>query len=189
MDFIQKWDSQLLLDFNSLAFSSWDYFFAWPTFLGEAFILLPLVFVLMRVWDQSQNIYRNFFLVCIAAFVSGCSGKILKELFHRDRPYSFFYDAIDKGEVIVYYLFHIDTSNSFPSGHTITVFAVAVTLNMLYKNRLLFLYPLALWIALTRVYVAAHFPSDILAGAFIGMPTAWMTIRGLSLKKYLRVKV
>ena len=63
-------------------------------------------------------------------------------------------------------------------------FAVVVALNLVYKNKLLFLYPAALILAFTRVYVGAHFPSDVVGGAIIGGFGSYLTLR--ILRNYLR---
>jgi undecaprenyl-diphosphatase len=57
---------------------------------------------------------------------------------------------------------------SFPSGHTITAFAVSVTLGLFYPVLLPFLLFCAVSIALSRILLGMHFFSDVLAGAAIG---------------------
>jgi undecaprenyl-diphosphatase len=57
---------------------------------------------------------------------------------------------------------------SFPSGHTITAFAVSVTLGLFYPLLLPFLLFCAVSIALSRVLLGMHFFSDVLAGAALG---------------------
>jgi undecaprenyl-diphosphatase len=57
---------------------------------------------------------------------------------------------------------------SFPSGHTITAFAVAVTLSAFYPILLPFLLFCALAIAASRILLGMHFLSDVTAGAIIG---------------------
>lgn len=57
---------------------------------------------------------------------------------------------------------------SFPSGHTITAFSIAVTLGVFYP---LFLAPLlfcALSIAASRILLGMHFLSDVVVGAIVG---------------------
>ncbi len=61
---------------------------------------------------------------------------------------------------------------SFPSGHVITAFAAAVFLALWYPcARWVFLI-LATLVALSRIVLGAHFPSDALAGALIGSGSA-----------------
>jgi undecaprenyl-diphosphatase len=57
---------------------------------------------------------------------------------------------------------------SFPSGHTITAFAVAVSLAAFYPDLGIGLLFCAASIALSRILLGMHFLSDVLAGALIG---------------------
>jgi membrane-associated phospholipid phosphatase len=71
--------------------------------------------------------------------------------------------------------------NAFPSGHSADAFVSGVFLYYLLKQtkyaRFRFL-PLiyAFLIALSRVFVSAHFPSDVVAGMTIGILGAWFFI-------------
>jgi undecaprenyl-diphosphatase len=57
---------------------------------------------------------------------------------------------------------------SFPSGHSITAFAVAVSLGLFYPYLLTTLLALAFLIAASRIVLGMHFLSDVLAGSAIG---------------------
>src|ERR1700676_1497184 len=57
---------------------------------------------------------------------------------------------------------------SFPSGHTITAFSVALSLAAFYPAMLIGLLFCAFSVALSRVLLGMHFLSDVLAGAAIG---------------------
>ena len=57
---------------------------------------------------------------------------------------------------------------SFPSGHTITAFAVAITLGTFYPVLFAPLLLCALIIATSRILLGMHFLSDVLVGAIIG---------------------
>ena len=57
---------------------------------------------------------------------------------------------------------------SFPSGHTITAFAVAVSLGEFYPILLGFLLFFAFAIATSRILLGMHFLSDVAVGAMIG---------------------
>jgi undecaprenyl-diphosphatase len=58
---------------------------------------------------------------------------------------------------------------SFPSGHTITAFAVSMPLQHFYPELLAGLLFCACSIALSRILLGLHFLSDVLAGAGIGV--------------------
>jgi undecaprenyl-diphosphatase len=57
---------------------------------------------------------------------------------------------------------------SFPSGHTMTAFAVAIPLSLSYPNLTIGLLFCALSIAMSRILLGMHFLSDVVAGALIG---------------------
>lgn len=57
---------------------------------------------------------------------------------------------------------------SFPSGHSTTAFAVAITLGSYYPDALPLLLVLAANVAISRVIVGMHFLSDVLVGAAMG---------------------
>jgi undecaprenyl-diphosphatase len=71
---------------------------------------------------------------------------------------------------------------SFPSGHTITAFAVAVSLGLFYPELAAGLFFCALSVAASRILLGMHFLSDVLAGAAIGTALAygavWLVLRG-----------
>jgi undecaprenyl-diphosphatase len=57
---------------------------------------------------------------------------------------------------------------SFPSGHTMTAFAVAVPLALFYPTLMIGLFFCAVSIAMSRILLGMHFLSDVVAGALIG---------------------
>jgi undecaprenyl-diphosphatase len=57
---------------------------------------------------------------------------------------------------------------SFPSGHTITAFAVAVSVGEFYPELIPILFLCAISVAASRVVLGMHFLSDVLAGAALG---------------------
>jgi len=62
---------------------------------------------------------------------------------------------------------------SFPSGHTITAFAVAIALGEFYPPLLAALLFCASCIAISRVLLGMHFLSDVIAGALLGTGLAF----------------
>lgn len=57
---------------------------------------------------------------------------------------------------------------SFPSGHSITAFAVAVPLSLFYPFVAPVLFALAASIALSRIVLGLHFLTDVIAGSLLG---------------------
>jgi undecaprenyl-diphosphatase len=67
---------------------------------------------------------------------------------------------------------------SFPSGHSAASIAGALALSRAWPGARAALLALAALIALSRVYVGVHYPSDIVAGALLGLACAWLVLGG-----------
>ena len=61
---------------------------------------------------------------------------------------------------------------SFPSGHALHSMAFSVILPMYYPLSALIVWPLTILIALSRIVLGLHYPSDVIVGALIGGITA-----------------
>jgi len=63
----------------------------------------------------------------------------------------------------------------FVSAHAANAFSFAVFSSLLFRNRIysLFIFPWALLIAYTRIYLGVHYPGDIIGGALLGGLVGW----------------
>ena len=61
---------------------------------------------------------------------------------------------------------------SFPSGHTLHSVAFSLILTVYYPVSAFFVWPLTILIALSRMVLGLHYPSDVIVGALIGGITA-----------------
>jgi PAP2 superfamily. len=59
--------------------------------------------------------------------------------------------------------------NSFPSGHSLTIFCVAVIAACVWPLGAPLWFAIALWLSLTRALMTAHFLSDVFVGIGIGL--------------------
>ncbi|MCX7924837.1 MAG: phosphatase PAP2 family protein [Fimbriimonadales bacterium] len=114
-----------------------------------------------------QSGFRTLFLPALLAFVgSGLTAQIIKRMVPRLRP-SNLPDAIVAPDERIFH-------NSFPSGHTTTAFALAFWVFLLTQGTRYRFWGygalvLAGLVGLSRIYRGVHYPSDVLAGAAIGM--------------------
>ena len=72
--------------------------------------------------------------------------------------------------------------NSMPSGHTAVSFAGLVMIGMLAPRYKVLTWSMAIIVAVSRVAIGAHWPSDVVLGAFIGMVVADI-VKGMLLRK------
>jgi undecaprenyl-diphosphatase len=64
---------------------------------------------------------------------------------------------------------------SFPSGHVMHAVACSVVLTAYYPMAAAVVWPLTILIALSRVILGLHYPSDVVAGAALGATVALMS--------------
>lgn len=92
---------------------------------------------------------------------------ILKNIFARPRPY-----AVNP-EITL--LIPPLSDFSFPSGHAGSSFAVAASLGFSGSGFFLPAVILAVGISFSRMYLYVHYPTDVLAGALLGIFSAWLS--------------
>lgn len=148
--------------------SGMQYLLGWTTFFGDGYLLLPLTALFLWIWDR-ERWWKAFLVLLLGCLISGAICQVMKVSFARPRPYSRFFVPLMSGDVNMHILFHRFSSQAFPSGHMATIGAVVVGLNLIYNQRLRWLYLLIPWIGLTRIYVGAHYPLDVVAGVLVGL--------------------
>ncbi len=100
-----------------------------------------------------------------AVAVSWTVSEGAKSLFDRARPF-----VSDTG---IAPLTKMPSSSSFPSGHSATAAAGAITLSAVYPAFTPAFILAGVLVALSRIYLGVHYPIDVLAGLLIGATTAF----------------
>lgn len=116
----------------------------------------------------------------LAVSVPLVAGEFLKWVVGRGRPFV-------GGQANAFNFVHFATTeaySSFPSAHVITAFALAFAVAAIWPRLRVVMMAYALVIAFTRLVLLAHHPSDVVAGAAIGIIGAmcvryWFAARGL----------
>ena len=139
-----------------------DQLMALCTMLGSAAFTVLISVALMILGENGLRLaaMKGF----TALIVSFSIGFFLKRRLGRSRPYLIMPDAFVGRKLWNDY--------SFPSGHTTAGFSLAVSYGMYYPAWLATLAFLACLVGLSRIYMGQHYPTDVVAGAILGISTA-----------------
>jgi membrane-associated phospholipid phosphatase len=163
---IKKGDETLFLSqyHNSIT----DYFFQGVTALGESFpYIIGSIFLVFKR-------YRYTLFVGLVAVVVTIIAALLKDAFDEPRPFTYLTNIGRWNDVqTVDGLYIVKGLSSFPSGHTMSAFAIygffTFILPKPYKYWGFLFGMAACAVGLSRIYLAQHFLEDVLAGAIIGI--------------------
>jgi len=131
---------------------------------------IALCLILIIIYDSGikRRWVRLLLYICITGAIAIVIGDGLKYLLARYRPIMLF-------EQNLYGLHFFSAEwamNSTPSGHSIRAFSILIAISMLYRRFAAVFIAIAILIGISRVVVTAHYPSDVIFGAFIGIFTA-----------------
>ncbi len=118
---------------------------------------------------HNNKLKRDALFMGAAFLATGIITQSTKRIVNRKRPfetYSFIITRDDESGGL-----------SFPSGHTSSAFCTATSLLLRYRKWYV-IAPSCIFatsVAWARMYQGVHYPSDVLAGAFVGAGSAWVS--------------
>jgi membrane-associated phospholipid phosphatase len=137
----------------------------------EMNLAIPAGISITAIVQKDTEMFKNAcIMVAASAFNAGLTFA-LKYAINRERPFnaypSLFVKKTDAGDP------------SFPSGHTSSAFATATSFSLAYPKWYVIV-PSYLWagsVAYSRLYLGAHYPSDVLGGIIVGSGCAYITYK------------
>ncbi|MDR0767527.1 MAG: phosphatase PAP2 family protein [Methanosarcinales archaeon] len=168
IDFIQLIDSAVILQIHLAGGNSlFDFIAVLFSYLGTfrvGAVLLSIIFLLRK---ETRPL---FFVLVAAVLLSAAVTWTIKEIVAHPRPF------IWLGLTIEDILISVHPFRSFPSGHTATAFAAAAVAVYHFRKWAIPIFSLAVIMGLSRIYLLVHYPSDVIAGAIIGILSAVFVI-------------
>ncbi|WDF56818.1 phosphatase PAP2 family protein [Mucilaginibacter sp. KACC 22063] len=163
---------QIYYSINSYHNDLANQLFIYATDLGSGFIMIVLTIILLLYS------YRTAFLLVTSFGITTILVQVVKRIVKAPRPSLYFEHNLSH----IYFVPGVKMlmTNSFPSGHTVQAFTVAVVLAYTARQkRWGFIYLLlALAVGYSRMYLSEHFFEDVVAGSIIGTVATviWLTI-------------
>jgi membrane-associated phospholipid phosphatase len=134
------------------------------TFVSIGILLIILITSLIK---KSRPLRIVFYKMLAVILVSALMSFTMKSIFTRERPFKSYPDIEKLSEA---------GNSSFPSGHSMEVFAIATAFSILIPKRK-FIIPVFIWasvVAYSRMALGVHYPSDVLAGIITGASIGWL---------------
>jgi len=155
--------------------------FLWPVVTDyDRILAVRIVLVAVWLWLVIKGGTRGRTAAFLVIVVLVCSDQfssfVVKPVVERPRPCH----IVDGVPAVanVHLLVGCGGGKSFPSSHAVNNFAVATLFGLFYKRSRYYVYAWATLVALSRVFVGVHYPSDILGGAVIGILVTWLIVTG-----------
>ena len=163
---INKFDDYILFVIKNNVHNRYlDVIMPMATFMGNLGFIWIAIAIALIVDKPYRTIGNSLILTLIIATIVGEG--IVKHIVRRVRPCN------KQNNFSIISLKPI--SYSFPSGHTLSSFAAAEMLSMYFIQYRFVFIAMALLIALSRLYLYVHYPTDVIAGIIIGVLCAKVT--------------
>jgi undecaprenyl-diphosphatase len=175
-----NFDTNLFFFFNNLAGQSKAVDFIIIFFAHYlAFILIGIMvaYILFHNHPFKEKVATGISALLAGWIARYGIGTPIRFLWHRPRPFLSHH---------VHQLLS-ENSYSFPSGHSTFFFAFSTIVYFHHKKLGIFFYAATVCMTIARIMAGVHYPSDILAGAVIGITCGWLTCKYISPRLGIRV--
>jgi undecaprenyl-diphosphatase len=169
------WPIRILTDFGKSTYVLWSL----------AAVLIAILLILPRLRGMSRAVLislgTRMQFIFLAVLLPVLAGEVIKGMVGRGRPF-----VGGVANPLNFSLFAwSEAYSSFPSGHAIAAFALAFAVAAVWPRARVAMIVYALMIAASRLVLLAHHPSDVVAGALVGVIGAmavryWFAARHLA---------
>lgn len=169
-----QWELSLLHNIQDASTKAGDLLWTVITAFGEGGIFWILLSLSLILFPKTRKAGLSMGLALLFGVILG--NGILKNLFARPRPY-------DLDPTLSHRLAFgkMTTDFSFPSGHTLCAFEGAFALFLRNKKWGAAALTLAFFISLSRLFLLVHYPSDLVAGALLGIFLGFAATKAIDL--------
>ena len=145
---------------------NWNAFFHICTHLGGARFTIAITFGFLFYSIYSSTVLGLEMATALA--ISHIPVALIKKGFPRRRPYL----VLQQSNVTLNPL--ID--HSFPSGHTTAFFSIIIPIIFQIPIIAIVLFPIAIMVGISRIFLGLHYPSDVLVGGMLGSLVGFLSV-------------
>lgn len=182
LDFFYSIDLALFYFFNhSLSIAFLDKFFSIITNVNNWYIAYIILLGIAFTKGGRRGKIAVAAIILMIIVTDQLGHKVLKEIFQRIRPCMALSDVLTP--------LGCNGTYSFPSNHALNNFAAATFFYRLFPKLKWILFITATLVALSRVYLGLHYPSDALGGAIIGSAFGNIfSIAALKIEEFIQLR-
>ncbi|MBI3812854.1 MAG: phosphatase PAP2 family protein [Nitrospinae bacterium] len=171
MQLLEDIDTYLLYAVNSgMENRFFDVLMPFVTNYRNWYFIILAVMAIMIIRDWKKGLMTILLVMAAVSISDYLNSHVVKFMFGRARPCS----ALPTETLRL--ILGCPSNPSFPSSHASNIFALTVVLVYRYRVLLIYMLTIAVLVCLSRVYLAVHYPSDVIAGGIFGILYGSMVI-------------